>query len=245
MQVSRILPRIKKGDNQMQILTIRYHSKTTLYHILVIKTVLAGIIGRIFMFKFENFKIAGFSALLIALSTNAFADLDVISDEFTIVKDIKDEAQCAVISYLKDDPTCHSCRGNGRSAGVNYLEQVRDNSAQQEYLRGKVWSNSCQNGGNGFFGYGSPDASLRQCGYTEVKFLLPITKNADVWTADFSHIKTDVDDETQVPQVIPATLFSTSIIQAALVDFVKTDSNYPPLQIDIEQIFNLCIPYLD
>lgn len=201
------------------------------------------------MFKITNLKIAGFSALLVALSTNAFADLNVSDDvealdDFTVVKSITDDAKGAVISYLKDDPTCHSCRGNARSAGVTYLEKVRDNSTQDMYLRGKVWSNSCQDWGNGVYIYGSPIASPGQCGYTEVRFFLPISKNADVWTANFSHITTDIDDQTPVQQVIPV-IVPTNSIQSALFGLANLDSRYPPLQIDIEQIFNRCTPYLE
>lgn len=201
------------------------------------------------MFRIANLKIAGFLALLAGLSTNAFTkvnasdDVEVL-DDFTVVKTITDDAKGAVISYLKDDPTCHSCRGNARSAGVTYLEKVRNNSTQDIYLRGKVWSNSCQDWGNGIHIYGSPNASPGQCGYTEVRFFLPISKNADVWTANFSHITTDIDDQTPVQQVIPV-IAPANPIQSALLGLVKLDWRYPPLQIDIEQIFNHCTPYLE
>src|SRR5689334_20008390 len=130
-------------------------------------------------------KLAIFSSLIIALSTVALAD-------FVVVKDIKNNAESSVISYLKDDPSCNSCRGNARSAGVTYLQVVRDTGSNQEFLRGKVWSNSCQDWGNGNAAYGSLNASAGQCGYTEVRFLLPISKNADTWSANFDHITTDM-----------------------------------------------------
>src|SRR4051794_25083470 len=99
----------------------------------------------------------GLSGMLMALSVNASAA------DHSLVKDLQPGAQASVVSYLKDDPECHSCRGNARSAGVSYLEHVQDTTNGQEYLRGKVWANSCQDWGNGIHAYGDTDASLGNC----------------------------------------------------------------------------------
>jgi hypothetical protein len=184
-----------------------------------------------------NKKAAALFTLFMSLSASAFAD-------FTVVTDLKSDAEAAVVSYMKDDPSCNSCRGNARSAGVEYLLRIRDDVSQDEFLRGKVWANTCQDRGSGNYLYGSLDASPGQCGYTEVKFLLPVVENAGVWSANFSHITTDINDDTQVQKVVPATLFPTNFIQTFGVLAVRADPHYPTLQIDIEQIFLRCVQWL-
>jgi hypothetical protein len=184
----------------------------------------------------EIFKVMCLTA---ALSSSALA-------EFRLVQDLKGPAEGAVISYMKDDPKCHSCRGNARSAGVEYLEWVYDNVAFQNYLRGSVWSNSCQDMGGGMSAYGSLNASLNPCGYTNVQFLLPIQNVEGQWVADYAGIVQDIGMPNAVPKVTPATLTpeAGNFIQMFSVMAVKGDPNYPALQIDIEEIFKISAPYL-
>jgi hypothetical protein len=182
-------------------------------------------------------KPVGALGLLVALSAHAFAD-------FTTLADIKSQAQGAIVSYLKDDPTCHSCRGNDRSAGVTYLEQVQDNSDQRIFLRGQVWSNSCQNGGQM---YGSSNATLGQCGYTEVQFLLPIVQIDGEWIPIYDDLRKDTQDGTPVSKITPANLVPApgNFLHLMAVPFVKADPSYPAMQIDIEEIFTRSAPYLN
>ncbi len=188
-----------------------------------------------------------FFSVLFLLSLNAFAGLGVI-------KDLKPLVEAQVMSYLQDDPKCNSCRGNARSAGVTYLEYSRDFVHEQEYLRGKVWANSCQDWKNGIYAYGDVDASLGHCGYHEVQFLLPIIKNAGSWTANFERITMDLGDERSIQKIIPLKLkqkdlrshgVAIGLAASIMLSAAQHDPRYPALQVDIEQIFELCKPHLE
>jgi len=183
-------------------------------------------------------------SFLFFFSSNTFASFDLI-------KDLRSSVETQIINYLQSDPECHSCRGNKRSAGIHYLEYRYNSDNGQEYLRGKVWANSCQDFKNGIYAYGDPDASLGHCGYHEVQFLLPIIKNAGDWTANFERITTDLEDGRTVQKITPCKFEKhthdglMNMITSGMLKVAKNDPRYPPLQIDVEQIFKLCRSHLE